>query len=152
MGEFKNCAECWEGSGCAIRGNCIIDDMPVFLADATMAQLAAEVEKRRKELDAWRVKVDESAAAMPSWAAPMEPVPFDACEDACCNPPESRAEAGKPVPLADWLDGYDEPLAEAHSVAVSDPDALLLLNIAGMLLKRGVSIEDICARLLTPLV
>lgn len=155
--EFAKCAECWEGSGCEVRGACIIDEVAdgmsggPFLADATMEQISAEVEKRRKQLDAWRVKVDESAAAMPSWAAPLPPVPLDACDEACCNAPESHGEAREGLPLSDWLMGYDDPPATAHSEAVSDPDALLILNIAGMLLKRGVSIEDVCARLLTPL-
>ena len=101
----------------------------------------------------------------------MEPVPFEPCPCGCGEPaqgdaenfpyifngtsyrhadeeaPENHAEAGKPVPLADWLDGYDEPLETAHSEAVSDADALVLLNVAGMLIKRGVSLEGIIARM-----
>lgn len=138
---FEQCAECWDGSGCAIRGACIIDEIVTAptLRTATLAELHAEVERRKAELEAPLMTCDCGAEVVQ---------PCDACH---AKAHESHGETLEPIPTGDWLDGYDTPLPEAYSMAVSDPDALLVLNIAGMLLKRGVSIEDVCARLLTPL-
>lgn len=155
-GGFVECDNCIAPEHCAREGACLHDAVAsvTTLRDATLEQLHQEVSRRRDELDAWKARIDESERAAPTWAR-LEPIPFDggcACGDECgafdrTAAHSEPAEAGEALPLSDWLEGHDEPLSEAHSNAVSDPDALLLLNVAGMLMRKGVTVEGIIARM-----